>query len=117
MLNIYSHSQSGIPNNAGPFSGTTKKLHQYFMPLLIIVSLHVSICDIHELLYAATSLIFVNRFVLSSFMFAYGKTILHSDGHYFAITTCVYFYLHVSVWVLFVLNFAIITDLIENLWS
>ena len=50
MLSFCSHSQPGIPNNADPFPGTTKQLHQYLMPSLIIVTLHIPIYGMHELL-------------------------------------------------------------------
>ena len=46
----FSHSQSWIPSNAGPFPGSTKKLHPYLMPLLIIVIQDMPICDMQELL-------------------------------------------------------------------
>ena len=45
-------SQSGMPNNDGPFPGTTRKLHLTSMPLFIFVILHMPICGIQELLYA-----------------------------------------------------------------
>ena len=48
MLNSCSHSQSGIPNNAGPFSGTTKITS---MLSLIMVMFYMSICGMQELLW------------------------------------------------------------------
>ena len=50
ILGSCSLSQSGMPNNAGPF--TVNKLHQNLMPLLFIVTLHMPICGIHKLVYA-----------------------------------------------------------------
>ena len=38
MLKMFSHSQCGIPTNAGLITGTAKKLHQYMLPALIIVT-------------------------------------------------------------------------------
>ena len=38
MLSSRSHLQSGIPSNAGPFSGPTKKLHEYLVTLLLTVT-------------------------------------------------------------------------------
>ena len=35
--------------NAGPFPGTTKKLHWYSVPAVIIVTLHMLISGMHEL--------------------------------------------------------------------
>ena len=42
--------QSGIPSNAGPFPGTTNKVHPYLMPLLIIAIENMPICGMQELL-------------------------------------------------------------------
>ena len=46
MLSSCSHSQSDIPNNAGQFPDTTKKMHWYPMPLLVMVTLHFIVCGI-----------------------------------------------------------------------
>ena len=58
MLSSCSHLQCGIPNNAGPFPGTTKKLQQYSIPLLIMVTLHIPICGMCELLYAHNTFVY-----------------------------------------------------------
>ena len=50
ILSSCSHSQSGIPKNAGPFPGTAETLHQHPMPSLIMVAQHIPICGRHELL-------------------------------------------------------------------
>ena len=46
----------GILRSAGPFPGTTKELHCYLMPLLIMVTLHIPICGMHELLYVCNTI-------------------------------------------------------------
>ena len=48
MLNSCSLLQSSIPNNAGPLPDTTKKLHQNLMLLLLMLTLHTSICGMQE---------------------------------------------------------------------
>ena len=57
MLSSCNHSHYGIPNDGGPLSGTTKKLHQYSMVLLIIVSVYTPLCNTHELLCALNIII------------------------------------------------------------
>ena len=63
ILSSYSHSQSGIPSKASPSPGTTKELFLYLMPLLTVVTLHIPICGMCELLYACKYYYFVYGFV------------------------------------------------------
>ena len=49
------------------------------MTLLIIVTLHIPICGMHELLYAHKT-IFVNRFVHLIYVCMWRKHFVHSDG-------------------------------------
>ena len=120
MLSSCSLSQFGIPNNAGPCNGTTRKLYQCFMPLLIMVTLHIPICGMHELLYVCNTIYLMNLF--GSVMFVCRKSILYIVMCLRLLSLLVsILFLHVSAFcLLFVFNFVIITDLpveIENLWS
>ena len=45
-----------IPHNACPFCDTTKKMHSYSMPSLIMVTLHIPICDMHAFLQACKTI-------------------------------------------------------------
>ena len=61
MFSSCNLSQSGIPKNADPLHGTRKKMDRYTLPLSIMVTLHIPICDTHELLYACN--IFVSSLI------------------------------------------------------
>ena len=74
MLSSCSHSQSGNQNNSGPFPGTTKHLHQWWVPLLITVTLHIPICGMHGLL-CVHNTIFCLWIFFSSVMFVCRKDI------------------------------------------
>ena len=67
---------SGIPNNAGPLPGSTKKLHWYSMPLLIVVTLHAPTCGMHDLLYAH-NIFFLSIDLFRSVIFVYGYNTLN----------------------------------------
>ena len=73
-----SHLPYGIPVNAGPLSGITKKLHWFSMPLLIIVTLHIPMCGIQVLWYTFSTIFIMDWF--SSFMSVHGKGILYILG-------------------------------------
>ena len=57
----------------GPLHGTTKKLHQISMPLLIMLTLHTPFCGIHKLLYVHNIILLsVDLFRSIIFVFRYG---------------------------------------------
>ena len=91
--------------------GTTKKLHQYSLPLLIMVTLHIPICGMCELLYVLNTIFATDLF--SSVIFV----LVHSDGCEVIITSSIYFSICMfhffTALLLFVLGFAVITDLMQ----
>ena len=68
ILRSYRHLWSGISENAGPFPSTTRKLHQYWMPLLIMVTLYIPTYGMHELLYVCNTM-FLSMDLFRSVMF------------------------------------------------
>ena len=109
MLSSFSLSQSGIPNNDGPFSCSTKKLHQCLRPLIIMVTVHIPLCHLHELLYVHNN-VFYRPIQLSDTCAE--KSILYILKEIRLplppVSMC---YSHISIsWLPFGFSFAIITD-------
>ena len=116
ILSNHSCSQSGIPNNAGPFPASTKKLHQNLMPLLIVVTLNMPIFGIHELFYAHNSM-FLSMDLFRSAVLVIGKNILNvlmGIKLHLVSASVLYSYI-IVVWLLLVFSFAIMTNL--TLWK
>ena len=98
-----SHSLYGITNNADPFCGTTKKLHQYSMHSLITVILHIPISGMHELL-------FMHKIVLL-FKLMEKKSLELTEGMGICMYTQVYFHLH-SLWPLLVSSQMVVKNVV-----
>ena len=79
MLSSCSLLQSAIPNNTGPFSDTTMKMHQYPMPLLIMV-MHLFLFVECRSCYIQAILSF-SMALFSFIMFWAEKEFLHPGGH------------------------------------
>ena len=110
-------SQSGICNNAATFPGTTKKWNECLMPLLIMVTLHNPMYDMHEFFYTYSA-IFCLWTCLAQLHLCAEKVFLHLDMHYIAITSCIYFlFICFCILLTFFFSFVIITDIMVWKWK
>ena len=75
-LSCHNLSQSSIPKNIGPFPGTTKKLYKNSMPLWVIATLHMPICNMHKLLSAYNTTI-LSMYLFNSTTVLFGESTLN----------------------------------------
>ena len=116
MLSCCSHSQFGIHSYTVPFPGTAEKWYWYTMPALLIVTLHMPICGMHELLKVCNIIFFVYGFVYLIYIGIWKWYFLSFDGNCIATTTVSVLHLYASVlWLYFVFSFTHISDLM--LWN
>ena len=113
-VSICSISQSVMPNKAGPLLGTTKKLHQNMMSLFIIVTLHMLVSCICQLLYACNTPFYPWTYLGQPFCVQMSILNILMGTKLPSLPVSI-IYLHVVVWLLFVPGFVIFTDL--TLWK
>ena len=95
--------QSDIPNNVSPFYGTTKKLHWYFMPSLIMLTLPIPIHYMHEVWGAARLFICLLTCLTHSHQYVEENFV-----HQLVITTCVYCFTVLCCFLLLILQLLLI---------
>ena len=73
-------SKSGIPNNAGPFPGTTKELHQHSNVNLLCLFQILHLWHASGVI-CVQCYLFVNRLALLDYVCFHKEHFIHSDGH------------------------------------